>query len=329
MSNRTYSASWIRKLTSRMGRPVPAAPASSSLSDDTLRIWEAAESLPMSDFFESRLKDLVAVCKRELPDVDEAMIRTAYALAHWAHRDDLRKSGEPYFEHPVEVAFIVARDIHFDDTCVAAALLHDVVEDNRQITVDHIRELFGDTLAKIVDGVTKMEREFESREVRQAENFRKLLLSMATDIRVILVKFGDRLHNMRTISVLPERKRYKIATETQALFAPLAHRFGLYSIKNELEDLCLKVLDPDKYHKIANALAAKKTERELYVKSFIGPLRRKLKKNKFDFEIYGRSKHIYSIYRKMRRQNKEIDEIYDLFAIRIIINSEGRRGKED
>ncbi len=300
-----------------------------SLSRATEAIWAQVEAFPVARMFQRKLNALLKVCRENLPEVDEALIEMAFQLAHWAHRNDKRASGEPYFTHPIEVAIIVARHIHFDDVCVAAALLHDVVEDNSDITVQHIEELFDPTLSGIVDGVTKIEKEFESREMRQAENFRKLLLSMASDIRVILVKFGDRLHNMRTLGSLPEKKQLKIAGETLELFAPLAHRFGLYSIKNEFEDLVLKIINPEAYYEISKGLKATKRARESYIKRFIEPLKEALKEAGFEADVYGRSKHIYSIYRKMRRQDKTLDEIYDLFAIRVILHSTGRQGKEE
>ena len=278
--------------------------------------------------FEEKLKDLLDLCHRKLKTVDEDLIVRAFRLGYWAHRNDVRATGEPYISHPMEVAQIVVEEIGFDDISVAAALLHDTVEDT-ELSLDFIRQEFGTTLANIVDGVTKINGVFETREVGQAENVRKLMLSMATDIRVILVKFADRLHNMRTLEGLTSKKQLKIASETQELYAPLAHRFGLFAIKGELEDLSLKYLESDKYFEIAKGLKATKKERAEYVKSFIEPLRQRLEQDGFDFEIYGRPKHIYSIYRKMRRQNKPLQEIYDLFAIRIVLNSTDKRGKED
>ena len=277
---------------------------------------------------EERLTDLLAICRNTLPKVDEDLIRRAFKLGYWAHRNDRRVSGERFFLHPIEVATIVARDIGFDDVSVAAALLHDTVEDT-EFSLDFIREEFGDAMANIIDGLTKISDVFASRELGQAENVRKLMLSMATDIRVILVKFGDRLHNMRTVESLPKQKQLKIASETLELFAPLAHRFGFHSVKSELEDLSLKILNPEEYHEIAQSLRASKIERATYIKRFIEPLKDRLEGDRFHFEISGRSKNIYSIFRKMKRQNKPIEEIYDLFAIRIVLKSAGKKGKED
>ncbi len=278
--------------------------------------------------FENRLGDLLELCRKTLPSVDEDLIRRAFKLGYWAHRNDRRVSGEWYITHPIEVATIVAGDIGFDDISVAAALLHDTVEDT-EFSLDFIREEFGGAMANIIDGLTKISDVFQSRELGQAENVRKLMLSMATDVRVILVKFADRLHNMRTIDSLPKQKQLKIASETLELFAPLAHRFGLHAVKSELEDLTLKVLNPDDYYGIVRGLRASKQERESYIKRFVEPVSERLKSDEFDFDIYGRSKNIYSVFRKMKRQNKPIDEIYDLFAIRIVLKSKGKKGKED
>jgi GTP diphosphokinase / guanosine-3',5'-bis(diphosphate) 3'-diphosphatase len=278
--------------------------------------------------YEDKLQDLLKICRANMPAVDEDLIRRAFLLGYWAHRNDVRASGEPYITHPLEVARIVAQDIAFDDLTVAAALLHDVVEDT-ELSLDFIREEFGESMAVVIDGLTKIRGVFDSRELGQAENVRKLMLSMASDIRVILVKFADRLHNMRTLDSLPKQKQLKVASETRDLFAPLAHRFGLFAVKNELEDLTLKVLDPEAYYEIVRGLKATKTEREVYIQSFIEPLKEKLQQDGFSFDIHGRPKNIFSVYRKMKRQDKPLDEIYDLFAIRIIIRSEGKKGKED
>lgn len=278
--------------------------------------------------FEARLERLLAHCRTHLPNVDEDMVRRAFRLSYWAHRHHWRASGERYIAHPMEVADIVARDIGLDDVSVAAALLHDVVEDT-DLSIGLIREEFGDTLATIIDGLTKISGVFASRELGQAENVRKLMLSMATDLRVILVKFADRLHNMRTIEALPKEKQLKKASETKELFAPLAHRFGLFAVKSELEDLSLKVLDPDSYHHILNSLADRKEEREAYIAYFTEPLKQRLEAEGFTFDIYGRVKNIYSIHRKMKRQNKPLEEIYDIFAIRVVLDESGKKGRED
>ncbi len=278
--------------------------------------------------FEQKLQDLLRVCRENLPSVNDDMIRRAFRVSYWAHRNDRRASGERYINHPLEVALIVAQDIGFDDLSVAAALLHDVVEDT-DFSLDFIREEFSETMAVIIDGLTKISGVFSSRELGQAENVRKLMLSMAQDIRVILVKFADRLHNMRTLGSLPRQKQLKIASETRDLFAPLAHRFGLHAVKSELEDLALKVLQPDAYRRIVRGLKDNQQQREAYIRRFIDPLKARLEEDGFRFDIYGRSKNVQSIYRKMKTQNKPLDEIYDVFAIRIVLKSEGRKGKED
>ena len=278
--------------------------------------------------YRRRLRVLLGHCRRRLPSVDEDLIRRAFEVAYWAHRDDRRASGELYISHPLEVAVIAARDVAFDDRSVAAALLHDTVEDT-DLSLGLIEAEFGPDMAQIVDGVTKIDHVFETREVGRAENVRKLMLSMASDVRVILVKFADRLHNMRTLDSLPQAKRRRIASETLDLYAPLAHRFGLNSVKTEFEDLALKYLEPEAFAEIVDGLKAKQRQRQRAVQRFIDPIRERLDESDLTFEITGRAKSIYSIWRKMRKQEKGLDEIYDLHAIRIILDSEGRQGKED
>lgn len=278
--------------------------------------------------FQTLLDELLADCRAQLVTVDEDLIRRAFRVAYWAHRNDRRASGEPYIAHPLAVAALCVRHIGLDDVTVAAALLHDVVEDT-EVTLDLIRDTFGDTLADIIDGLTKISGAFESRALGQAENVRKLILSMASDIRVILVKFADRLHNMQTIDSLPKAKQFKIATETLELFAPLAHRFGFFALRSELEDLALRVLNPEVYEQIVQGLSEAKKDRDEFIDRFIGPIRERLEIDGFEFDIYGRSKNLFSIYRKMKRQNKPLEEIYDVFAIRIVLRGDGKRGKED
>ncbi len=278
--------------------------------------------------FETKVDELLGHCRQNLPHVDEDMIRRAFRLSYWAHRNDWRESGERYVSHPLEVATIVARDIGLDDISVAAALLHDVVEDT-EVTLDFIRQAFGETMADIIDGLTKISGVFSSRKLGQAENVRKLMLSMATDLRVILVKFADRLHNMRTIEALPKKKQLNKASETLDLFAPLAHRFGLFTIKSELEDLCLKILDPESYNHIVGELEEMAEQREAYIARFTAPLKERLEADGYEFDVHGRVKNVYSIHRKMQKQNKPLDEIYDIFAIRVVLQSDGRKGRED
>lgn len=284
--------------------------------------------LQVEDQYSKSLEDLLQACRDNLKSVDEELINQAFRLSYWAHRNDRRASGELYIAHPLAVAKIYVTKIGFDDMGVAAALLHDVVEDT-DLSLDFIRETFGDELASIIDGLTKISGAFESRDISKAENVRKLMLSMASDIRVIFVKFADRLHNMQTLDSLPAHKRLKIANETLVLFAPLAHRFGFFTIKSELEDLCLSFLNPDEYEEITNGLRNSKKERDSYVGQFIKPLSERLKEEGFKFEMYGRSKNLYSIFRKMKRQDKPLTEIYDIFAVRIILEGEGSKGKED
>lgn len=275
-----------------------------------------------------KLDDLLKACHEHLPSVDEDLIIAAFNVSHWAHRNDLRATGEPYIIHPLAVARIFVEQIGFDDVSVAAALLHDVVEDT-DISLEFVKDTFGDTLASIIDGLTKIGGAFASHHIGQAENVRKLMLSMATDIRVIFVKFADRLHNMQTLDSLSRSKQLKIATETLDLFAPLAHRFGFFAIKRELEDLSLRVLDPDVYEEILTGLRDIQQERDSYVKQFFEPIKTRLQEGGFKFEMYSRTKNAYSIYRKMKRQDKPLEEIYDIFAVRIVLQNEDEKGKED
>lgn len=274
----------------------------------------------------SILQELLDLCHTHLEETDDELITKAFKLCHLSHEGVERASGEPYYLHPVEVAKIMAAEFTIDDESVAAALLHDTVEDT-SVTLEDIEHIFGEVVAHLIDGVTKITGVFENRDSKQAETFMKLLLSMAEDIRVVLIKFADRLHNMRTIKHLPKQKQMKKATETIELYAPLAHRFGLFKIKNEFEDLCFKVIDPNSYKFIARKLKEKKDAREKFIKEFMQPIEDELADMEFAFEIKGRPKHIYSIYRKMQKQQKPFEEIYDLFAIRIIL--ENPHKKED
>lgn len=272
------------------------------------------------------LRQLIDVCREHIDNIDADAITAAFKLCYLSHKDMKRASGEPYYYHPVEVAKIVASEINIDDISVIASLLHDTVEDT-DVNLDDIRHWFGEEVAVIIDGVTKITGVFKSRDSKQAEAFMKLLLTMAEDIRVVLIKFADRLHNMRTIQHLKREKQIKIASETMDLYAPLAHRFGLFRIKNELEDLCFKTIDPTSFKFVARKLREKKEDREEFIQEFMEPIKKELGKMQFKFEIKGRPKHIFSIYRKMQRQQKPFEEIYDLFAIRIIL--EDPHTKED
>ncbi|MCU7495565.1 MAG: bifunctional (p)ppGpp synthetase/guanosine-3',5'-bis(diphosphate) 3'-pyrophosphohydrolase [Ignavibacteria bacterium] len=264
--------------------------------------------------------ELLETCKHNLPSVDEAMLKKAFELSYDAHKNDFRASGEPYFNHPYEVAMIVAKEIPLDDISVISALLHDVVEDT-EIDISLIAKEFGKEVAEIVDGVTKMGGVFKGQEITQAENYRKMLLSMVKDVRVILVKFADRLHNMRTLEFVNPDKQRRIARETLEIYAPFAHRFGLARVKWELEDLSFKYLNKEAYDDLARKIKNKRRERESYINKFNTPVIDKLKEHGLKFEISGRPKHLYSIYRKMIKRNKPFEEIYDLFAVRIILES--------
>ena len=280
--------------------------------------WAGVVNKP--DGFENRFRNLLAMCKKNLPTCDEDLIKRAFLFGLDAHIKDLRESGEPYFYHAIEVAMILARDIPLDDISVASALLHDVVEDT-EYDLKHVREEFGDTVADIVDGATKISDIFKSHEITQAENYRKLLLSMVNDIRVILLKFADRLHNMRTLHHLSRERQKRIAKETLDIYAPFAHRFGLAKIKWELEDLSFKYLYPQDYEHLATQLKEKRRERENYIRKFTAPIEKRLHDQGFQFEIIGRAKHLWSIYNKMKRRGKSLDELYDLFAVRIVLDT--------
>ncbi len=271
--------------------------------------------------YKKKLDDLLAVCRKNLRTVNEDLIRRAFEFSLEAHKNDMRASGDPFFNHPYEVAMVVAKEIPLDDVSVASALLHDVAEDT-DYEIKDIRQEFGDTIAEIVDGATKISDIFRSHEVTQAESYRKMLLSMVNDIRVMLLKFADRLHNMRTLEYLSREKQVRMAKETLDIYAPFAHRFGLAKIKWELEDLAFKYIHPAEYDEIAHKLKSRRKERETYIKKFIKPVEDRLRAEKMTFEIEGRPKHLYSIYNKMMNRNKQLDEIYDLFAVRVILDTE-------
>ncbi len=271
--------------------------------------------------YQKMLDALLNNCRKNLPKVDEALITKAFEYAIEAHKNDLRASGEPYFTHPYEVANIVVEEFPLDDITVISALLHDVVEDT-EFTLEILSKEFGKEVAEIVDGVTKISGIFRGHEITKAENYRKLLLSMVKDVRVILVKFADRLHNMRTLEFVSPDKQRRIAQETLEIYAPFAHRFGLAKVKWELEDLSFKFLNREAYEELARKLKAKRKDREAYIKKFSEPIIKKLNEYKLKYELSGRPKHLYSIYRKMVRRNKPFEEIYDLFAVRIILDTD-------
>ncbi len=270
---------------------------------------------------EELLESLLEKCRKNLPKLNEDMIRKSFRLSYEAHKNDVRASGEPYFLHPYEVATIVVEEIPLDDISVSSALLHDIVEDT-EISLGFIEKEFGKEVADIVNGVTKIGGVFKGHEISQAENYRKLLLSMIKDVRVILVKFADRLHNMRTLNFVPPDKQRRIAKETLEIYAPFANRFGLGRVKWELEDLSFKYLNKEAYNEIARKLNNKRKEREAYLKKFTKPIIEKLKEHGLKFELSSRPKHLYSIYRKMIQQNLTFDKIYDLLAIRIILEDD-------
>ena len=273
--------------------------------------------------YQKMLDILVKVCKKNLPSVNEALISKAFELSLEAHKNDLRASGEPYFTHPYEVAMIVAEEFPVDDTTIVCAMLHDVVEDT-EYNLDFMTREFGKEVSEIVDGVTKISGIFRGHEITKAENYRKLLLSMVKDVRVILVKFADRLHNMRTLEFVNPDKQRRIAQETLEIYAPFAHRFGLGKVKWELEDLAFKYLNREAYEELARKLKAKRKDRESFIKKFSEPIIKKLAEEDIKYELSGRPKHLYSVYRKMVRRNKPFEEIYDLFAIRIILDTQNR-----
>jgi GTP pyrophosphokinase len=248
-----------------------------------------------------------------------SLLRQAYDFSLEVHRKQRRYSGEPYFDHLINVAQILA-ELRMDSTTIAAGFLHDSVEDTG-VHLDEVEENFGSEIALLVDGVTKIsELKLESREERQAETFRKMLLSMARDVRVIIIKFADRLHNMRTLEHVPQKKRERIAVETRDVYIPLAHRFGIAKIKWEMEDLVLKHLDEDAYNMINRKINQRRDEREDYIKEVTDPIIKDLKKAKIKASVGGRAKHFNSIYHKMQRRNKPFEEIYDLLAIRIVVD---------
>ena len=266
-------------------------------------------------------KSLLKLSYQTLNESDKVLIRKALDIAIDAHSDQIRKSGKAYIFHPISVAKIVASKIGLDAPSIASALLHDVVEDTRY-SINKIEEIFGQEIAKIVDGLTKISKLKKEKILSiQAENFRKMLLTLNDDIRVILIKIADRLHNMKTLDFLSEEKQLKIASETLYIYAPIAHRIGLYEIKNELEDLSLKYTEPELFNDIKNNLEKTKDNQNLYIRNFARKISEKLKTEKLDFKINGRSKSIYSIRNKMLKKNINIDEVYDRFAVRIIYDA--------
>lgn len=275
-----------------------------------------------------KYKSLLRSIRHDLTSEQKKLIRSAFDLALDAHKDMRRKSGEPYIYHPIAVAKIAASEIGLGTTSIVCALIHDVVEDSNYTLLD-IKRKFGDKIAKIVDGLTKIQEVFDHTDSMQAENFRKMLLTLSDDVRVILVKLCDRLHNMRTLESMSRKNQLKISSETLFLYAPLAHRLGLYNVKSELEDLAIKYTQRDAYKEISQKLNAKKAARDRYIKKFIEPLKERLDEAGLVYEIKGRPKSIYSILKKMNHQGIPFEQVYDLFAIRIIIDSKPEKEKAD
>jgi GTP pyrophosphokinase len=266
--------------------------------------------------------------KEKLKPGDKRLIRLAFEMAVEAHKTMRRKSGEPYILHPIAVARICVEEIGLGVRSTICSLLHDTVEDT-DISLEDIEREFGNEIARIVDGLTKISNVIDVNASQQAENFKKILLTLTDDPRVILIKLADRLHNMRTLDHMKSDKQLKISSETVYVYAPLAHRMGLYNIKTEMEDLAMKYLEPDAYKEIARKLAETKKERSRYINEFIKPLKDKLDKAELKFEIYGRPKHIHSIQNKMKKKGVSFEEVYDLFAIRIILESTPENEKSD
>ncbi|RSK40679.1 RelA/SpoT family protein [Mangrovimonas spongiae] len=273
-------------------------------------------------------RELLKVSYRTLSDDDKKFIRKAFDVALDAHKEQRRKSGEAYIFHPIAVAKIVAQEIGLDATSIAAALLHDVVEDNEDYSLADIERLFGETVARIVDGLTKISSLKKSGDISlQAENFRKMLLTLNDDVRVIIIKIADRLHNMQTMDSMRADKQVKIASETLYIYAPLAHRIGLYNIKTELEDLGLKYTEPEVYNDILTKMKESKEEQDAYIETFSNAIKEALDKESLNYEIKGRPKSIFSIRRKMLNQGVSFDEVYDKFAVRIIYKSDVKNEK--
>lgn len=273
-------------------------------------------------------RGLLRMLKPKLKPGDKELLRTAFEMAADAHKTMRRKSGEPYILHPLAVAAICVEEIGLGVRSTICALLHDTVEDT-DVTLEDIKSEFGIEIARIVDGLTKISTVMDANTTQQAENFKKILLTLTDDPRVILIKLADRLHNMRTMDSMKREKQLKVSSETVYVYAPLAHRMGLYAIKTEMEDLSMKYLESDTYRYIAQKLQDTKRERTRYINDFIRPIKEKLQKADFNFEIYGRPKSIHSIWSKMKNKGVAFEEVYDLFAIRIIVDAPLEKEKED
>jgi GTP pyrophosphokinase len=274
-----------------------------------------------------RYRALLRALKPKLKTGDKQLVRTAFEMSVDAHKTMRRKSGEPYIFHPLAVAMICVDEIGLGVRSTICSLLHDTVEDT-DVTLEDIQREFGNEMAKIIDGLTKIATVVDNNTTQQAENFRKILLTLTDDPRVILIKLADRLHNMRTLDSIKREKQLKISSETIYVYAPLAHRMGLYTIKTEMEDLAMKYMEPDHYREVAQKLAETKRERSRYINEFIKPVKEKLDKIGFVYEIYGRPKSIHSIWNKMKKKNVAFEEVYDLFAIRVILDTSQETEKE-
>lgn len=275
----------------------------------------------MTEKKEVTIEDIINYKKKVYKKVDSKLIMRAYELADTKHKDQKRRSGEPYIIHPLQVAYTLAQ-IGLDDKTICAALLHDIIEDT-DVTDADIRKMFDDEVADMVAGVTKLGtiQQFTTLEEQQVEDYRKMFLAMGKDIRVIIIKLADRLHNMKTLKYLQRDRQIANAKETMELYAPLANRLGLYSIKWELEDLSFKYLYPEEYLELVEGIAEKRNERLQFIDKIMDKIRLELKAQKIEAEVTGRAKHLYSIYKKMQRDNKTLDQVYDLFALRILVNS--------
>ena len=266
-------------------------------------------------------EDLIKAIKKYHPSDDITMVEKAYNVARDAHKDQKRKSGEPYIIHPLCVAIILA-DLEMDKETIVAAILHDVVEDT-VMTLDELKDEFGEEVALLVDGVTKLTQiswSMDKVEI-QAENLRKMFLAMAKDIRVILIKLADRLHNMRTLQYMTPAKQKEKAKETMEIYSPIAHRLGISKIKVELDDLALKYLEPEAYYDLAEKISLRKDAREAFVKEIVDEVKAHMEEAGIEAKVEGRAKHFFSIYKKMVNQHKTLDQIYDLFAVRIIVDT--------
>src|SRR4051794_4990440 len=282
----------------------------------------------LDERYQSLVEELLAEVAAYNPNVDRDLLSRAFRFAANAHEGQQRRSGEDFIHHPYGVALILA-SLRLDEETIAAGLLHDVVEDT-DTTLDEVKDEFGDEIAKLVDGVTKLTRvQFQSREQAEAENYRKMVVAMAEDVRVILIKLADRLHNMRAIEYLGKQKQVQKAKETLEVYAPLAHRLGIHQMKWELEDLAFQALHPRKYAEIKAMVTERRTDREAHVREAAAVLKSELEKVDIPAEIVGRAKHFYSIYDKMAKKGKEFNEIYDLTAMRVIVERQGDEGTRD